>query len=176
MITIVASLLLAQTSTAQTAQATPPPPLCASEAHAAFDFWVGEWDVYPTAGGNKVAESSIRRLHNGCAVREQWMPLGGAGGSSLNSLDTATGRWNQVWIGSGGGTVHFEGGLVDGAMVLNGYWSNINGPGQHGLVRMTYTPGEDGSVRQFGQVSFDHGLTWQVSFDFTYRAKPEAEG
>jgi hypothetical protein len=34
---------------------------------------------------------------------------------------------------------------------------------------MTYTANPDGSVRQFGEASTDHGLTWQPNFDFTYR-------
>jgi len=34
---------------------------------------------------------------------------------------------------------------------------------------MTYSLGADGSVRQHGEASEDHGLTWGPSFDFTYR-------
>jgi hypothetical protein len=54
-------------------------------------------------------------------------------------------------------------------MVLAGYWAGIGGPGRNGLVRMTYTPNADGSVRQYGRVSYDHGLTWEDSFDLIYR-------
>ena len=43
------------------------------------------------------------------------------------------------------------------------------GPGGDGLIRMTYSQNDDGSVRQHGEASFDHGLTWVDSFDFTYR-------
>jgi len=175
MFAILSSLMLAQAASAQPVTTTPstPPPPCASKAHGQFDFWVGEWEVSPASGGDPVAYSSIQRLHNGCAVREQWMPFGGQGGSSLNSLDEVSGRWHQRWIGSGGGIVDFEGGLVGDVMVLTGYWPDIGGPGQHGLVRMSYTPNADSSVRQFGEVSYDHGLSWQVSFDFLYRPREE---
>ena len=167
MIVVAASLAFAQIASVQ---AGPPAP-CASEAHAQFDFWVGEWDVFPNGSVNQVATSRIERLHAGCAVREQWMPVSGEGGSSLNSLDPETGRWHQLWVGSDGETVRFEGGAVDGKMVLTGYWADIGGPGRDGLVRMTYTRQDDGSVRQFGEVSSDHGLTWAPSFDFIYRRR-----
>ena len=55
-------------------------------------------------------------------------------------------------------------------MILTGYWGQ-NQQGQPNLVRMTYSEGEDGSVRQYGQASDDHGLTWSDSFDLTYRRK-----
>ena len=167
--TTLAALLLAQQASTQ----VPPPPPCASEAHAAFDFWVGEWEVYQNGTDTKVASSSIERLHNGCAIREHWQPLRGGGGSSLNSLDPKTGRWHQTWVGSGGGRVEFVGGPVDGRMVLTGFWPGIGGPGKDGLVRMTYSALEDGSVRQHGEASFDEGLTWTTSFDLIYRPASE---
>lgn len=57
--------------------------------------------------------------------------------------------------------------------MLTGYWANINGPGQDGLVRMSYKANEDGSVRQYGEVSYDFGLSWEDSFDFIYRPRAE---
>lgn len=157
---------------AASAQAPLPPAAgCASEAHAAFDFWVGEWDVFPAAGGEQVAVSSIERMHDGCLVREHWQPFRGGGGSSLSSLDPASGRWHQTWVGAGSGRVEFVGGPAAGAMVLTGLWPDVGGPGRDGLVRMTYTPAGDGSVRQHGEASFDHGLTWATSFDFLYRRR-----
>lgn len=175
MLTSIILALMLQSAPDAAAQpaATPPPSACDSEGHAGFDFWVGEWDVYQTGGDAKVADSRIERKHNGCAVIENWMPLRGAGGTSLNHFDVATNRWYQKWVGSTPGAVEFEGGVVDGNMVLVGYWPNAFGPGQNALTRMTYTRNEDGSVRQHGEGSTDHGISWQTSFDFTYRPKPE---
>jgi hypothetical protein len=69
--------------------------------------------------------------------------------------------------------VEFEGGPVAGKMVLTGNWRGINGPGQDGLVRMTYTAIDKDTVRQHGELSTDHGLSWSDNFDFIYRrAKP----
>ncbi|MCK0128219.1 hypothetical protein [Erythrobacter sp. F6033] len=153
----------------QSASAATPPPSCDSEAHAGFDFWVGQWDVYPNGQETKVAESRIERSHNGCAVVENWMPASGQTGTSLNHYDKQAGVWRQKWVGSSPGAVEFTGGVVDGQMVLIGNWPSPSAP--HSLVRMTYSKEEGGAVRQFGEVSTDHGLTWQTSFDFLYRPK-----
>ncbi|MEE9433970.1 MAG: hypothetical protein V3V15_06995 [Sphingorhabdus sp.] len=171
---IYAFLMLA--SAQQPAATTPPPapPPCASKQHAAFDFWVGEWDVYPNGSEKLAAHSRIERLYDGCAVRENWMPLKGAGGGSLNSYEAETGQWHQTWIGASPGRVEFVGGATqDGKMVLTGLWKNIAGRGKHALIRMTYSKVDDGAVRQHGEASRDHGLTWTTSFDFIYRRRKE---
>ena len=150
---------------------TPSLAACSTNDHAAFDFWVGEWDVYSTAKGNKVADSKIERVAIGCVIRETWMPLSGGNGTSMSMINHRSGRWEQVWVGNDGTRVDFAGGMVDGAMVLNGYWDGIGSGGADVLTRMTYSVDEGGSVRQFGEGSTDHGKTWQASFDLTYKRK-----
>lgn len=168
-----AAALLLPLAQAASAQATPPPrPSCDSAPYTAFDFWVGEWDVYQNGGDKLVAHSRIEKLYSGCAIRENWMPLRGTGGGSLSNYEPSTGRWHQDWIGSVPGRVEFDGGPVDGGMVLTGWWPGVGGPGKDGLVRMTYTHNTDGSVRQHGEVSYDHGVTWSTDFDLIY--KPHA--
>lgn len=159
----------AQAPPPSTSPPAPPPPACTGPEHRQFDFWVGYWDVYPTGKPNMVAHSLIEKLYGGCAVRENWLPLKGTGGGSLNNYVRSDGRWHQTWLDSSNARVDFAGGLAGGKMVLTGFWRGVNGPGKDGIVRMTYTPNADGSVRQLGEVSTDHGLTWQTSFDFTYR-------
>lgn len=148
----------------------PPPQGCVDGAYAAFDFWVGEWEVSPAREPTRiVARSRIERLHDGCAIREQWMPLRGGGGSSISARDPRSGLWHQTWVGSAPGAVYFSGGPVDGGMVLTGHWPGQNAAQAQRLIRMTYTANADGSVRQFGQSSDDHGVSWQPAFDFIYR-------
>ncbi len=172
--TFVALGLLQAASTQSPAPAAPPPAApCGSEGQRAFDFWVGEWVVYPNGSDKPVARSTIERLYSGCAIRENWNPFQGGSGGSLNSFDPATGRWHQTWVGSASGRVEFEGGKAGAQMVLTGYWAGVGGPEKDGLVRMIYTPNDDGSVRQFGEVSYDHGLKWEASFDFIYRPHKE---
>lgn len=169
---IVGTALALAMQTSSTPAVAPPPP-CAAEGHQQFDFWVGEWDVYPNGATQLVAYSRIEKLYNGCGIRENWMPLKGGGGGSLNSYDPTTGRWHQTWVGSSPGRVEFEGGMAGKQMVLTGFWAGVNGPGKDALIRMTYTPQADGSVRQHGEQSTDHGLTWQPNFDFIYRKRSD---
>ncbi|MDN3645248.1 DUF1579 family protein [Pontixanthobacter aestiaquae] len=180
------ALILAQDAATQTGAPPPPavPPTasCKGENYDAFNFWVGDWDVYVTGAETQedgsprvVAQSTIEKLYNGCAIRENWMPARPSPGGSLSGYNPKTGMWEQTWIGSSPGQVYFKGGGGRTGMVLTGLWPNVGGPGRDGLIRMTYTPNElDGSVRQLGQVSYDEGVTWAPSFDFTYRPKADA--
>lgn len=156
------------------AQQNPPLAACSGPEHRQFDFWVGDWTVYRTGQNADIARSRVERLFGDCVIRETWMPLQGGGGGSLNHFDTQQGRWHQTWIDSRNSRVVFEGGLVDGKMVLTGFWKNAQGPGKDGLVRMTYSRLDGGAVRQFGEISTNHGLSWVPFFDLTYR--PPASG
>jgi hypothetical protein len=166
-----ASLLFAQAAAASAPTPPTPAPACTAEAFAAFDFWVGDWDVYRTGQDTLVAHSKIEKLYNGCAIRENWMPLRGAAGGSLSGYDPATGRWHQTWIGSAPGIARFDGGPIANGLVLTGWWGGSGPNGEDGLTRMTYSKIEDGAVRQFGEFSADYGVTWVPSFDFTYRSQ-----
>lgn len=167
MFAFLSAIALLQSTAAQTSPAPPQP--CASEDHAAFDFWIGEWDVFQTGGETKVGESTISRVSGGCAIDERWRPSSGPDGTSVSLLNHRTGRWEQLWIGGDGHRVDFTGQRVGEAMVMTGYWDDVGGPGVDALIRIHWTPNDDGSVRQSGEASSDHGGTWQPFFDFTYR-------
>ncbi len=167
-----AAPLIAQTPAATTPTAAPAGSACEAPEHRQFDFWVGEWDVFPTGKGAQVATSRIEKLYGGCAIRENWMPKSQQDGGSLNGYDARDRVWRQTWLDSSGAQVVFTGGLEGAAMVLTGIWRDANGPGKDALTRMTYTRGDDGSVRQLGEQSTDAGKTWQPSFDFTYKPRP----
>lgn len=137
---------------------------CGDPANTQFDFWLGEWDVH--AGGELVGRNSITRDHGGCTVREEYAATGGAfAGSSFNWYEPATDRWRQVWVDNSGTRLDLRGGLVDGAMVLQGERAAPQGAI---LDRITWTPGQDGTVRQFWEQSRDGGGTWTVAFDGLY--------
>lgn len=140
---------------------------CTAPGHRQFDFWVGAWDVSITGKPQVVAHSLIESLYGGCAVRENWSPLKGAGGGSLSSFDAAKGVWRQAWVDSDGSWAQFEGGWDGAAMVLTGPWPEPGATDR--LVRMRYARLADGAVRQIGEQSLDSGKTWEASFDFTYR-------
>lgn len=159
--TLLAAAALAIAATPALAQTAPAAP-CQEPERRQFDFWVGNWDVYPTGQETLVARSTIEKLYGGCAVRENWKPLKGTGGGSLNAWRPDEKGWRQTWLDSSGAWAEFRGGWNGTAIVIQGDWSGT-------LTRMTYTPGADGSVRQFGETSADKGLTWKPGFDLTYR-------
>ena len=133
-----------------------------------FDFWVGEWDVFGPRG-RQVGSSSITALFGTGAIAEHWRGAGGVEGRSLNAYDRNRGHWHQTWLDSAGGVLHLDGGLVGGAMVLEGL---VAGEGARApqLQRITWTPEPDG-VRQHWEASPDHGATWTTVFDGRYRPR-----
>ena len=153
-------------------QAASPQPACTGPEHRQFDFWVGEWSVTQTGKDQVVASSLVEKIYGECVVRETWMPLKGSAGGSLNNY--YEGRWRQTWVDASNSRVDFVGGMVNGKMVLVGDWKGVNGPGKNAIIRMTYSKSADGSVRQHGEQSTDHGLTWSTNFDFTYHPKAKS--
>jgi hypothetical protein len=167
MLTGVAILLSAAAQAGAAAPAAPPPPACETREYGQFDFWVGKWDVYRPDTGKLVAHSLIEKLYGGCAVRENWMPLQGSGGGSLNSYRPDEKKWRQVWTDSFNNLNDYSGGLESGMMVLTG----VSHPaaGTQVPVRMTYEAKPDGSVVQTGYQSSDGGKNWQLRYQFVYR-------
>ena len=140
-----------------------------------FDFWVGEWEVFGPEG-KRVGENRIEPLYDGSALAEHWQGAGGIRGTSLNAWEPLTGRWHQTWVDSSGSLLLLNGGLVDGRMVLTGRAPADDEAGAEGaaateLPRITWTPNEDGSLRQCWEVSSDDGMTWRVAFDGHYRRR-----
>lgn len=171
------ALLALALQTAPPAQSAPPPqpaPIdCADADHSAFNFWIGDWDVSPTGADSVVARSVISATAGGCAIEEDYHQTVGPGGVAANyhgvSFSTFDARrdgvWRQFYMDSAGAVTVFEGGVRDGAMVLEA-------PGRPGSVqRMTVSPQADGSVRQHGESSTDGGVTWTSGYDFTYRRR-----
>jgi hypothetical protein len=146
----------------------PPAPACQAAEYRQFDFWVGTWDVFQ-ANGQKAGENRIEPVGAGCALLESWSGRGGFTGKSLNIYDRDDKRWHQTWVDSSGGLLMIAGGLVDRRMVLTSEPAGTPGGVQQ---RISWTPGDDGSVRQLWESSADGGRTWTVQFDGRYVRRP----
>lgn len=143
---------------------------CATRApFRQFDFWVGEWVVHD-ASNNEAGTNVIRQVEGGCYLLEQWRGAGGTTGSSMNYYDAARDKWVQHWVSQGGTQIQIEGGLVDGAMVMTGKIYYLTS-GQQADFKGSWTPLEDGRVRQFFEQSVDGGLTWTNWFEGFYTRK-----
>ncbi len=145
----------------------PPTNLCATDGHREFDFWVGKWDVFDPRDNSLVAHSLIEKLYGGCAVRENWMPLKGSGGGSLNVYRPTTRSWRQTWVDSGNNVNEYAGGMAGGKMVLTGRAIDVREHAKR--VRITYESRRDGIVVQTG---FHWSVTkrrWDLDYQLDYR-------
>ena len=148
---------------------------CQSNAkYQQFDFWLGQFDVYgdlekktPMAGSN-----SIIKQQKGCLVLENWTGSKGSTGISMNYYDGTKDKWVQHWVSADGTTINIEGNIVDGSMVLIGKIYYVNAKtNKIRDFKGTWTPLENGVVRQFFEESIDSGKTWYAWFEGFYFPK-----
>lgn len=143
------------------------PPDCSDPVYRRLDFWVGDWEVFDTASGQRIASSRIGPIMHGCGISEDYDSPRAPGGPYLGTSHTAFDRkdrnWHQLYVDVHGNVSSFVGDFDVDALVLTA-------PGIGGAVqRMTYRREPDGSVRQIGTVSTDGGQTWAPGYDYTYR-------
>ena len=139
------------------------------DARHAFDFWIGEWDVFGPQG-KQVGRNSITSMYDNGMLHEHWHGAGGVEGRSLNAYDEARDCWHQTWMDSTGGMLLLDGGMRDGAMVLEGRAPSDEDPSRVDTQRITWTH-EGDEVRQVWETSTDEGATWTVAFDGRYRRR-----
>jgi len=140
---------------------------CATEAHRAFDFWVGSWEVR-TPDGRVVGHNTIERKMAGCVLHERYRTPRGYEGESLNIYDASRGVWHQTWTDNGGLLLRIEGGLQGEAMVMEG--ETVRPDGTTALQRITWSrlDGDPDRVRQHWESSTDGGESWTTAFDGVY--------
>ena len=133
-----------------------------------FDFWVGEWNVVATEGGQSVGTSRIERILNDCVILENWSSTGlPYQGKSYNTYNTRLKRWEQFWADNSQGMVHFYGELK--GAVMDYYTDEVPQPDGTKLKRhLELIPLGPDKVRQVSHGSADGGKTWQPEYDFTY--------
>ncbi len=136
-----------------------------------FDFWVGDWRVVDPNGVFQ-GTNRIEKTQGGCLVLENWTGAGGTTGTSMNFFDMHTKEWVQVWI-SPGIQLEIRGGLQGESMILNGHIYYVQN-GDYRSFRGTWTPMEDGVVRQHFEESTDGGETWTTWFDGRYHRQEAA--
>ena len=138
-----------------------PPAPCSQNEHRQFDFWIGEWEVRD-ASGKLQGHNTIEPILGGCVLKESWRGTSGNVGESFNLYDKQAGHWHQSWVDNDGTLLKLDGGLHDNAMVMQGPGKAQDGSGL--MNRITWTPLEDGRVKQHWQTSHDGGETWSDAF------------
>ncbi len=165
--TILIAILLGSLSTVN-AQTPAKPTTCETDKHFRdFDFWIGEWDVSSKSNNQFAGNNTIKPVQNGCALTEHWKSVSGGTGMSTNHYNPVTGKWRQLWISAGAYSLDIEGSFKDGAMRLEGkiwYYANNTSFPDKG----TWTPNQNGSVRQLFEQFNPKAKTWDVWFDGIY--------
>lgn len=162
MIVLLGVLLVASSIAA--APATPAP--CSAAEYRQFDFWIGSWTV-KDAQGQLLGTNTIDVIQDGCAIQEHWKGTDGSAGTSFSAYYAPARQWHQTWVDSQGGLLRMDGGIVQGAMVLQG--TRVGKRYKSVIDKTTWTPLPDGRVRQFWQASVDGGTTWKTVFDGYYQ-------
>lgn len=134
-----------------------------------FDFWVGDWNVFQTGMDYQVGKQKIEKVSGGCIVLENWTATSVPGeGKSMNFISPKTGKWEQVWMGSGGVYLnYYNGEYKDGAMCYEG--DGVDKAGKKLLFHLIYFNLSKESLRQLLERSDDEGKTWTSVYDFTYK-------
>lgn len=142
---------------------------CCSEAHNAFNFWLGEWEVYDN-DGKLVGKNYIVKEQDGCILSENWTSSNGQfTGSSTNFFNAQTQQWNQLWIDNTGAHLYLSGERKDNQMIL----ASNEIPRENDtpyINRITWTLNKDGTVRQLWEILAE-GEVINVAFDGLYRKK-----
>ena len=138
---------------------------CDIEQRRQFDFWLGNWQS-KAVDGKLQGRNEIRKILGGCAIQENWTSGGGKfRGTSYNFYDASSGKWHQTWVDTSGANLQLDGGLVNSSMVLS---AETLVEGILTINRITWTPLDDGRVRQHWEVSTDQGALWKDVFDGYY--------
>jgi hypothetical protein len=150
---------------ASAVHAAPPP--CSSAEHRQFDFWIGDWRVQ-TPDGKLAGINRITQEYGGCVIHEHYVTGKGYSGESLNTWDAARKVWHQTWVDNSGLLLTLEGGWDGKSMILQGLAPTP--AGSMARQRITWTPNDDGSVRQLWEAADEKGA-WSVVFDGRYTRK-----
>jgi hypothetical protein len=132
-----------------------------------FDFWLGVWDVFDPKG-NFIGVDRVESAEGGCAIRENWAGTAGDTGESLTYYSRLTALWRQIWMDPTGQQQDLSGELAEGAITL--IQITYSG-GLKTILKVSYAPLPDGTVRQLVQRSTDDGDTWVILGNFLYQPK-----
>lgn len=155
-------LLFFDTANAQNEQCP-----CCTEKHKAFDFWIGEWEVF-NPDGTTAGYNRIEKIQGQCVLQENWTSArAGYTGTSYNYYDQTKERWEQLWVDNAGAQLKLYGNPTANQMVLSS--EPFTRPdGKEYINRITWTANADGTVRQLWEVLQNEEVV-QVAFDGLYK-------
>jgi len=139
-----------------------------AESHL-FDFWIGEWDV-TTPQGQPAGKSSVQQILSQCVIFENWTDRQGGQGKSFNAYNVDYDMWQQFWTDQYGRVTEYRESERTPEKGLR-FLAHQGTPQHQTQIRMTFTPIDAKTVRQFGETSTDGGKSWTTSFDLYYHRR-----
>ena len=124
--------------------------VCCTENHAAFDFWIGTWNVVDRAGA-AVGTNRIEKLQDDCLLQENWTGTGRSTGTSINFFNSKSKQWEQLWVDNQGTYLKLKGNRKGNQMILSSD-RFTHTDGNNYINRITWTINEDGTVRQLWEI------------------------
>jgi len=156
------------------AQGATTTPCTADSGYQRLAFWVGDWDVFDSAGTH-YATQRVRAVIDECAITAEWASAGGNKGMGLSAFDMKTREWKQVYVSN---QVPFRSGVS-----LRTSDPSYTGPGIRFISlphptaadlaqsRVTIMPLTGHRALQEFEDSHDGGKTWQVVFKGEHRLR-----
>lgn len=135
----------------------------------AFNFWVGEWEVF-NPSDQKMGDSRIEKILKNAVILENWTGASGYTGKSFNHYHIESGKWIQYWVDQASGRIHYEGNYDPELKAIVFY--EVHPEGLQ-LKRLSfYNLGFD-TVRQHSELRTTEDESWVTEYDFTYIRKPQ---
>lgn len=172
---LLAGIVAIQPASAQEAAERPAP--CAGGEFQRFGFWPGQWNVFNTATGELSGSNTVRSIHNGCAMIEEWSGTDGVNGTAMVSFNARTNQWSYHWAsdGNGGYWVDLTGGPGEGRTIVmegNGYFYQAERTIQ---IRVTWSQDDSGEITQRFDGFDDDTSEWTHWFTGRYEARGAEE-
>lgn len=139
---------------------------CDSPAYHAYDFFVGNWDVYRT-DGRRFASDVVTKEMDGCAILERWDHKKEQG-VGYSAYDVQQNRWIQDFFQNDGTVLTFVGHAVPDGMLFEGV--DVPKPGVLERNRVLFRRRDDG-FEEFWTTSIDGGHSWKTVFDAFFRRR-----
>ena len=152
------------------AQSTSSDSLAVPDSFEAFNFWIGEWDVYRYGTDQLVGKNSISSINGGRTLMEVYhSTTSNYEGRSLNMYHVQKNQWEQFWTDNSGIVLHIVGNRVGDHMIMVDANSRVSTTNPQNRIDWHHISDEE--VRQTWSQSTDGGQTWIVVFDGLYKRK-----
>ncbi|HNF49386.1 MAG TPA: VOC family protein [Chitinophagales bacterium] len=142
---------------------------CQGTEFRQFDFWLGNWDVYNSAG-KKVGENKVVLMQDSCVIQENWTS-GNQTGTSYSYYNTSNKTWSQVYIDNTGNILELKGKYKNGKMILRSKPA-INPKSKKSTQNViTWFQDDSGFVHQKWDIVNSKDSIIAVAFDGIYKKK-----